>query len=405
MPARKGQKRGNSRRGGQATEEPTASVRSSSVRANKNKANTPKDPTRTPVDDAKSETKTETVRTPVEADVSRELATTVPAAETVVDTAEKPKGEDAKSKSDEVKKTEMPTECAAKQELEVLNSIVNETRPRSADLRSLAIESWYHLHKRFEIARPTVSVKQNAKAPRAEPADFRSMSMESWKIVHDKFEGHVKELKEIKILEPPIEVVNVVAVPNVEDEVEVVTSLQQICQESFESGCCEGAAVTTGAGGESNGGSPEARAPAFSSGAVDAFAFMSDSIGRSTSSLLTGSAPGSTGDLSEDVKQRTCSVSVKFVCDSTKIGETLALVGSDPALGSWNTSCALKLKTTMQEWPVWCGEIPVPAEGAEFKLIIAASDGSVRWEPLENNRQWPVGGNFTNNRGTYGRFD
>jgi len=87
----------------------------------------------------------------------------------------------------------------------------------------------------------------------------------------------------------------------------------------------------------------------------------------------------------------TCRVSA--VCSSTQPGQVLAMVGSDPALGSWDPAKALELTTCAERFPTWSVDVAAVGEGAEFKLIIKASDGGVIWEPREQNRAWaPVDG-------------
>mmetsp|Transcript_61300 Transcript_61300/g.161092 ORF Transcript_61300/g.161092 Transcript_61300/m.161092 type:complete len:82 (+) Transcript_61300:1251-1496(+) len=69
------------------------------------------------------------------------------------------------------------------------------------------------------------------------------------------------------------------------------------------------------------------------------------------------------------------------------------MVGSDPALGSWDPAKALVLTTSAETFPTWSIDVPAVGGGAEFKLVIKASDGSVIWEPVEQNRVWaPVDG-------------
>jgi hypothetical protein len=80
---------------------------------------------------------------------------------------------------------------------------------------------------------------------------------------------------------------------------------------------------------------------------------------------------------------------VSFVCDSTKPGDCLAIVGSDPAFGNWNLGKAVRLTTSGDSWPIWSGDVPAVAPGSEFKLVIASSGGNVSWEPIDGNRTWP----------------
>jgi len=86
---------------------------------------------------------------------------------------------------------------------------------------------------------------------------------------------------------------------------------------------------------------------------------------------------------------RKCHVSV--VCDSTKPGECLALIGEDPALGSWDTQKVVQLTTSAESFPTWSADIPAPAAGSQFKLVITRGNGDVSWEPIDGNRTWPSG--------------
>merc|ERR1719277_2596294 len=79
---------------------------------------------------------------------------------------------------------------------------------------------------------------------------------------------------------------------------------------------------------------------------------------------------------------------ITVVCGETKPGQSVGIVGSDPALGAWNTSKAVVLSTSPQAFPVWEATLHAPVAGSEFKFVILGSSG-VAWEPFANNRRWP----------------
>lgn len=83
-----------------------------------------------------------------------------------------------------------------------------------------------------------------------------------------------------------------------------------------------------------------------------------------------------------------CHVSV--VCDCTKPGECLAVLGADAALGGWDTKNCVPLSTSADAFPTWSADVLVPAAGSEYKLVIVRADGGITWEPIETNRTWPA---------------
>ncbi|PPQ75385.1 hypothetical protein CVT24_012995, partial [Panaeolus cyanescens] len=72
-------------------------------------------------------------------------------------------------------------------------------------------------------------------------------------------------------------------------------------------------------------------------------------------------------------------------------GENIYITGSSPALSSWSTRDAIKMKTTKETYPIWTATLHLPASTpttkttTEFKFIRKheARDG-VRWEAGEN---------------------
>jgi alpha-amylase len=68
---------------------------------------------------------------------------------------------------------------------------------------------------------------------------------------------------------------------------------------------------------------------------------------------------------------------------STTWGQNVFVVGSIPALGSWNTTNAIALSSAA--YPVWSATVTLPANTAvEYKFIKKNTDGSVTWESGAN---------------------
>jgi alpha-amylase len=68
---------------------------------------------------------------------------------------------------------------------------------------------------------------------------------------------------------------------------------------------------------------------------------------------------------------------------TTTLGQNVFVVGSIPALGSWNTGSAIPLSSAA--YPVWSATVSVPANTAvEYKFIKKNADGSVTWESGAN---------------------
>ncbi|MGW3042150.1 carbohydrate-binding module family 20 domain-containing protein [Kitasatospora sp. NPDC001159] len=85
------------------------------------------------------------------------------------------------------------------------------------------------------------------------------------------------------------------------------------------------------------------------------------------------------------------------VNETTTWGQNVYLVGSIPALGSWNTSQAIPLSSA--NYPTWGGTVTLPANTSiEYKYVIKNADGSITWEP-GNNHSFTTGssGNGTLN--------
>jgi alpha-amylase len=77
-------------------------------------------------------------------------------------------------------------------------------------------------------------------------------------------------------------------------------------------------------------------------------------------------------------------VSATFAVNATTwSGQNVYVVGSIPALGSWNTSNAIALSSA--SYPVWKGTVALPPNTAfEYKYIKKDPDGSIEWESGAN---------------------
>jgi hypothetical protein len=73
---------------------------------------------------------------------------------------------------------------------------------------------------------------------------------------------------------------------------------------------------------------------------------------------------------------------------STRWGETVCVIGNHPALGSWVPEGALALEPSA--YPAWTGAVEVASGSTtttlEYKYVIRAADGMLRWEAREANR-------------------
>lgn len=71
----------------------------------------------------------------------------------------------------------------------------------------------------------------------------------------------------------------------------------------------------------------------------------------------------------------------------TRFGDSLLVVGSSPALGSWEPENGLRMSTSASLYPVWrCDPLLLNEDGLEFKFVIRRSDGSFEWEERGNRR-------------------
>ncbi|KAH0474396.1 MAG: hypothetical protein KVP17_001339 [Porospora cf. gigantea B] len=93
---------------------------------------------------------------------------------------------------------------------------------------------------------------------------------------------------------------------------------------------------------------------------------------------------------------------VKFtwrcVCQATKLGDSLFVIGSHRCVGGWTVKNAVKLQTDPQSFPLWFSndieldmiEIYGDSDKAavvEYKFIILKSSGAVVWESFHGNRK------------------
>jgi len=100
------------------------------------------------------------------------------------------------------------------------------------------------------------------------------------------------------------------------------------------------------------------------------------------------------GSLSTGLKIiKNTEVTFNLTC-STKYGERVALIGSLPLLGHWDTAKAVYLDTNPQIYPVWSIKIDLPRDKIiEYKYLVItdipsankAQKPTVKWENLPPN--------------------
>lgn len=81
------------------------------------------------------------------------------------------------------------------------------------------------------------------------------------------------------------------------------------------------------------------------------------------------------------------SISVTFnVLKTTNYGDTVKVVGSVAALGSWAPASAIALSATSYTAanPLWSGTVTLPAGTLTYKYIVVSSSGTVTWESDPN---------------------
>lgn len=79
-------------------------------------------------------------------------------------------------------------------------------------------------------------------------------------------------------------------------------------------------------------------------------------------------------------------VRINLYCDSTTVGEAVAIVGASSDLGEWDVSKALRLRTDAKCFPWWTNDVQWSALTADFKFIIIDKNGHAVWEMLPSNR-------------------
>lgn len=81
---------------------------------------------------------------------------------------------------------------------------------------------------------------------------------------------------------------------------------------------------------------------------------------------------------------------------STEFGESVRVVGSHSALGSWDPAHGVSLETSADIFPCWASASPVLIglrEEVEYKYVIVGSDGHLRaWEEYAGNRVFVASG-------------
>jgi glucoamylase len=109
-------------------------------------------------------------------------------------------------------------------------------------------------------------------------------------------------------------------------------------------------------------------------------------------SATTGS--GATASLNDTWHGSTSTVSVTFNENATTyFGQNVYVVGSIPALGSWNTANAVPLSSA--GYPIWSATVSIPSNTAfSYKYIKKNPDGSVTWES-DPNRSYTTGAGGT----------
>lgn len=75
----------------------------------------------------------------------------------------------------------------------------------------------------------------------------------------------------------------------------------------------------------------------------------------------------------------------------TQKGETIGVVGSIPALGSWSVEHCVHLTTDPKHYPLWWAELELTdTSKIEYKYVRLLPKGPVEWEPGPKNRWLPA---------------
>lgn len=92
-----------------------------------------------------------------------------------------------------------------------------------------------------------------------------------------------------------------------------------------------------------------------------------------------------TAEAPDVLASRSAGVLFNPVTNGTADGERVVVVGSDPALGSWDVTRAIDARTHRDMFPSWTAVTHLPAGArVEYKFVIVAPDGSARWEEGPN---------------------
>lgn len=78
------------------------------------------------------------------------------------------------------------------------------------------------------------------------------------------------------------------------------------------------------------------------------------------------------------------------VTAQTKMGESIALLGSIPQLGEWHISNRILLQTSGERYPLWWVDVDIPYSDSkiEYKYLKLSAEGEVIWESWGNENRW-----------------
>lgn len=64
----------------------------------------------------------------------------------------------------------------------------------------------------------------------------------------------------------------------------------------------------------------------------------------------------------------------------TRLGEHVCVVGSHEKLGCWDPRKGVPLNTTPDTYPTWSGSVELDLQGFDYKFVVIAPCGTVKWE-------------------------
>ncbi|WP_433825753.1 carbohydrate-binding module family 20 domain-containing protein [Actinoplanes sp. CA-015351] len=142
-------------------------------------------------------------------------------------------------------------------------------------------------------------------------------------------------------------------------------------------GACAGTSVTV------SGGTASVTLPANGAVAIDVNA-KSGTTSSPTPSASSSVSPSASASVSPSPSTSVGTVAATFnVYATTTTGTDLYVVGSNAALGSWNTANAVKLSAT--GYPIWTSTVTVPSVSSfVYKYIRKDAAGTVTWESSAN---------------------